>query len=230
MGAHVRRPQVISSVAHDMARGGIPLRKGTTSDPIRCAILLSGSGSGMHAMVVHQQTKPHCGHITAVVISDQPEATGLIKAERLGIPTHSLPLPEESDRELRRHKHETLVQQLLEQYDIELILLSGYMRLVSARFVERWAPRILNIHPSLLPSFPGAYAHRDVLAAGVEVSGCTVHYVDAGMDSGEILGQRRVPVFADDDETTLAERVKVEEHQLYPKIIDELVTAPQNQV
>jgi phosphoribosylglycinamide formyltransferase-1 len=184
----------------------------------------------MHAMVVHQQTKPHCGHITAVVISDQPEATGLIKAERLGIPTHSLPLPEEPDRELRRHKHETLVQQLLEQYDIELILLSGYMRLVSARFVERWAPRILNIHPSLLPSFPGAHAHRDVLAAGVEVSGCTVHYVDAGMDSGEILGQRRVPVFADDDETTLAERVKVEEHQLYPKVIDELVTAPQNQV
>ena len=155
----------------------------------------------MHAMVVHQQTHPLCGHTTAVIISDQPEATGLNKAERLGIPAYSLPLPEESDGELRRQKHEALVQQLLEQYDIELILLSGYMRLVSAQFVERWTPRIINIHPSLLPSFPGAHAHRYVLAAGVEVSGCTVHYVDAGMDSGEILGQRRVPVFADDDET-----------------------------
>lgn len=183
----------------------------------------------MHAMVVHQQTHPLCGHTTTVVISDQPEATGLNKAEQLGIPNHPLPLPDETDGELRRQKHEVLVQQLLEQYNIELILLSGYMRLVSAQFVERWAPRIINIHPSLLPSFPGAHAHRDVLAAGVEVSGCTVHYVDAGMDSGEILGQRRVPVFADDDETSLAERVKVEEHQLYPEIIDEITTAPRIQ-
>lgn len=212
-----------------MVREASPLRTGSASDPIRCAILISGSGSGMHAMVVHQQTRPLCGHTTAVVISDQPEATGLNKAEQLGIPAHSLPLPDESDGGLRRHKHEALVQQLLEQYNIELILLSGYMRLVSAQFVELWAPRIINIHPSLLPSFPGAHAHRDVLAAGVEVSGCTVHYVDAGMDSGEILGQRRVPVFSDDDETSLAERVKIEEHQLYPEIIDEITTAPQTQ-
>jgi phosphoribosylglycinamide formyltransferase-1 len=111
----------------------------------------------------------------------------------------------------------------LEEYEVELILLSGYMRLVSASFVDRWAPRIINIHPSLLPAFPGTHAHRDVLAAGVEVSGCTVHYVDAGMDSGEILGQRKVPVFSDDDEASLAERVKIEEHQLYPEVIDRIV-------
>ena len=112
----------------------------------------------------------------------------------------------------------------MEEHQIELILLSGYMRLVSANFVDQWASRIINIHPSLLPAFPGAHAHRDVLAAGVEVSGCTVHYVDAGMDSGEILGQRRVPVFSDDDESTLADRVKTEEHYLYPEVINRIVS------
>jgi len=97
------------------------------------------------------------------------------------------------------------------------------MRLVSPRFVEKWAPYLINIHPSLLPAFPGAHAHRDVINSGVSVSGCTIHHVDAGMDTGEILGQCRVPVFSDDDEHSLAQRVKYEEHRLYPKIIDQLV-------
>ena len=97
------------------------------------------------------------------------------------------------------------------------------MRLISPDFVQQWTPRIINIHPSLLPAFPGAHAHRDVLAAGVKVSGCTVHYVDAGMDTGEILGQRRVPVFSSDNESTLSERVKIEEHLLYPQIINQIV-------
>jgi phosphoribosylglycinamide formyltransferase-1 len=132
-------------------------------------------------------------------------------------------LPEEADHTIRRHLHEQQIQLLFEEHKIELILLSGYMRLVSAEFVDRWTQRIINIHPSLLPAFPGAHAHRDVLAAGVEVSGCTVHYVDAGIDSGVILGQRRVPVFSDDDESSLAERVKTEEHQLYPEVIDRIV-------
>lgn len=200
-----------------------PLRVGSASDPIRCAVLISGSGSGMQAMVTHQQTNLECGHRTTVVISDRPKASGLVKAEHLGIPAHYIALPEEAEPTLRRLQHEQQIQHLLEEYEVELILLSGYMRLVSADFVDRWAPRIINIHPSLLPAFPGAHAHRDVLAAGVEVSGCTVHYVDAGMDSGKILGQRKVPVFSDDDESSLAERVKIEEHQLYPEVIDRIV-------
>lgn len=200
-----------------------PLRVGSASDPIRCAVLISGSGSGMQAMVTHQQTNLECGHRTTVVISDRPKAIGLVKAEHLGIPAHYIALPEEAEPTLRRLQHEQQIQHLLEEYEVELILLSGYMRLVSADFVDRWAPRIINIHPSLLPAFPGAHAHRDVLAAGVEVSGCTVHYVDAGMDSGKILGQRKVPVFSDDDESSLAERVKIEEHQLYPEVIDRIV-------
>tara|TARA_B110000483_G_C18124893_1_gene515195 strand:+ start:401 stop:1075 length:675 start_codon:yes stop_codon:yes gene_type:complete len=224
MGALFRRPQGIYTVAYDMTNGMGPLRTGSASNPIRCAVLISGSGSGMEAMVLHQQADIACGHSTVLVLSDNPEATGLVKAERLGIPTYCIALPEESDRTLRRHLHEQQIHQLMEEHQIELILLSGYMRLVSANFVDQWASRIINIHPSLLPAFPGAHAHRDVLAAGVEVSGCTVHYVDAGMDSGEILGQRRVPVFSDDDESTLADRVKTEEHHLYPEVINRIVS------
>ena len=207
-----------------MTNGKGPLRTGCASDPIRCAILISGSGSGMQAMVTHQQTHLNCGHRTTLVISDNPEATGLLKAEQLGIQAHCIALPEEADRTLRRHLHEQQILSLIQEHQIELILFSGYMRLVSANFIDHWTPRIINIHPSLLPAFPGAHAHRDVLAAGVEVSGCTVHYVDAGMDSGEILGQRRVPVFSDDEESSLADRVKIEEHQLYPEIIDRIVS------
>jgi len=223
MGALFRRPQGIYTIARDMTNELCPLRAGSASDPIRCAILISGSGSGMQAMVTHQQTHLDCGHRTMIVISDQPDASGLTKAERLGILTRFIALPEEADRTTRRHHHEQQIQLLLEEHDVELILLSGYMRLVSPEFVDRWMHRIINIHPSLLPAFPGAHAHRDVLAAGVEVSGCTVHYVDAGMDSGEILGQRRVPVFSDDDESSLADRIKIEEHQLYPEVIDRIV-------
>jgi phosphoribosylglycinamide formyltransferase-1 len=207
-----------------MTNGMGPLRTGSVSDPIRCAVLISGSGSGMEAMAIHQKTHLGCGHRTVLVISDNPEATGLTKAERLGIPAHCIVLPEETDHTLRRHLHEQQIQSLLQEHQVELILLSGYMRLVSADFVDQWTPRVINIHPSLLPAFPGAHAHRDVLAAGVEVSGCTVHYVDAGMDSGEIIGQRRVPVFTEDDEASLADRVKIEEHQLYPEIIDRIVS------
>ncbi len=224
MGALFRRAQDIYTAAHVMANEMGPLRTGSALDPIRCAILISGSGSGMQAMVIHQQTQLDCGHRTELVISDNPEATGLLKAEILGISAHCIVLPQEADRTLRRHLHEQQIQDLLQEHQIELILLSGYMRLVSANFVDVWAPRIINIHPSLLPAFPGAHAHRDVLTAGVEVSGCTVHYVDAGMDSGEILGQRRVPVFSDDEESSLADRVKIEEHQLYPEVIDRIVS------
>ena len=207
-----------------MAEGRGPLRRGIPSDPIRCAIFISGSGSGMEAMVRYQQAHPDCGHRTVVVFSDKSEAQGLDKAAGLGIDALCIPCPPLStNQDDRRLQHELLIYPMLEEYDVELILLCGYMRLVSAQFVQQWSPRIINIHPSLLPAFPGAHAHRDVLAAGVKVSGCTVHYVDAGMDTGEVLGQQRVPVFPGDDESTLAQRVKVEEHLLFPKVIDQMV-------
>jgi formyltetrahydrofolate-dependent phosphoribosylglycinamide formyltransferase len=200
------------------------LRRGSAKDPIRCAIFISGSGSGMEAMVRYQQANPSCGHKTGLVFSDRPDARGLERAAALGIDSVCIPLSTEiSDPNQRRLSHEKLILTLLAESNIDLVLLSGYMRLVSPSFVEQWAPYLINIHPSLLPAFPGAHAHRDVLMSGVHVSGCTVHHVDAGMDTGEILGQCRVPVFSDDDESSLAERVKIEEHRLYPTIIDQLV-------
>ena len=109
---------------------------------------------------------------------------------------------------------------LLSDYGVEVVILSGYMRLLTPSFVKPWAGRILNIHPSLLPDFPGAHAHRDVIAAGVEKSGCTVHFVDSGMDTGPIIAQAEVEISPDDDENSLAEKVKQKEHILYPSVID----------
>lgn len=175
-------------------------------------------------MLDYQASRPECGHTTVVVISDIDGAGGLEKATRSGVTATSLPLPDIEDRTQRRRLHEEQLHAALVHFDVELIILSGYMRLLTASFVDQWAPRIINIHPSLLPAFPGAHAHRDVLEAGAQISGCTVHYVDAGMDTGQILGQRRVPVFSSDTERTLGERVKVEEHRLYPQIIDQLAS------
>jgi len=118
--------------------------------------------------------------------------------------------------------HERLVNAELEAADVELVVLSGYMRILTPWFVRRWKGRLINIHPSLLPDFPGAHAHRDALAAGVSVTGCTVHLVDEGVDSGPILAQREIEVRPNDDEEALQERVKEEEHLLYPDVLDRL--------
>ena len=117
---------------------------------------------------------------------------------------------------------------VLEKYNIEAVILSGYMRILSPLFVRAWKGRLLNIHPSLLPRYPGAHAHRDALADGATVSGCTVHLVDEGVDTGQILAQREVPVLPDDDEHTLSERIKAIEHELYPQVIDAFTTGKFN--
>ena len=153
-----------------------------------------------------------------VVVSNQSDAQGLERAKRLGVPTVVVE-HEVGGQRITRSEHETNVLAALEPFDVELIVLSGYMRLLSSTFLQRWPHRVVNIHPSLLPHFPGAHAHRDVLAAGVSVSGCTVHMVDEGMDTGARLAQRPVPVFPDDTEASLAARIKVEEHRLYPEVL-----------
>ena len=121
-----------------------------------------------------------------------------------------------------------MIEQKLVEYNIELVILSGYMRLLSADFVARWEQKVVNIHPSLLPDFPGAHAHRDVIAAGVDISGCTVHFVDSGMDTGEIIAQCEVAVMPNDDENTLANRIKTYEHILYPLVVDAIATGDQS--
>ena len=194
-------------------------RVGTSEDPLRLAVFISGSGSGMEALLKHQQASD-CKHTTTVVISDKSDVSGLNKAENLGVSAIVVPLPDISDRVERRLIHEQEVAEVLLDYGVEAIILSGYMRILTPSFVEQWAGRILNIHPSLLPDFPGAHAHRDVIAAGVSKSGCTVHFVDSGMDTGPIIMQREVEVLPTDDEESLAEKVKKQEHILYPIVID----------
>lgn len=195
-------------------------RAGSEAKPLRCAVLISGSGTGMQALLNYQKSKSACTHQTNLVVCNNPEAGGIKIAESFEIPVKILPLPKIEDKIQRRLNHERQLSKYLEEYDIELIILSGYMRLLSEEFVEKWNMKILNIHPSLLPNFPGAHAHRDVLSSGVKISGCSVHYVDAGMDTGQIISQRKVPVFSDDTIETLSQRVKIEEHILYPQVID----------
>jgi phosphoribosylglycinamide formyltransferase-1 len=202
---------------------GAPLiqRIGTPENPIRIAVLFSGSGSGVNALFRHQ-TNMICTHKTVLGITNKEDAGGIDFANEHGIPveveTIDLSLPKQE----RRVEQERRIMKHIEYYDVEIIILSGYMRILSEGFVSEYYPRILNIHPSLLPAFPGADAHSDVLSSRVRVSGCTVHVVDSGMDSGTILGQCRVPVFVGDSHALLAKRVQVEEHLLYPKIIDSI--------
>ena len=202
-----------------MATVGGTTRVASADDPLRCAILISGSGSGMQAMLEHQQN-PDCMHITAVVVSNKSGVKGIERAENLDVPTVVIETSLDLEGDERRISHELEIEQALLDYEVELVILSGYMRLLSPQFVARWEGKILNIHPSLLPDFPGAHAHRDVIASGVDKSGCTVHYVDAGMDTGEIIAQCEVEVFPEDTEETLAARVKQFEHILYPMVVD----------
>ncbi len=194
-------------------------RVGTLQDPLRLAVFISGSGSGMEALIRHQKNTD-CLHTTSVVISDKPDVAGLSKAEGLGVTAVVVPLPEVSDRMERRLAHEKELNEVLADYGVEAIILSGYMRILTSSFVKPWAGRILNIHPSLLPEFPGAHAHRDAIAAKATKSGCTVHFVDSEMDSGPIIAQEEVEVLAIDDEESLAQKVKKKEHLLYPSVID----------
>ncbi len=202
-----------------MATCGGTTRVASADDPLRCAILISGSGSGMQAMLEHQQN-PDCMHITAVVVSNKSGVKGIERAENLHVPTVVIEASLDLEGDEKRISHELEIEQVLLDYEVELVILSGYMRLLSPQFVARWEGKILNIHPSLLPDFPGAHAHRDVIASGADKSGCTVHYVDAGMDTGEIIAQCEVEVFPEDTEETLAARVKQFEHILYPMVVD----------
>ena len=203
-----------------MSEGFVLPRTGSTDDPGRVAVLVSGGGSGLAALLRYQRT-PRC-HRTTLVIADKTAAGGLQHGRDAGVTSVGVPLPMEVEKSERRVAHERLVNAELEAADVELVVLSGYMRILTPWFVRRWKGRLINIHPSLLPDFPGAHAHRDALAAGVSVTGCTVHLVDEGVDSGPILAQREIEVRPNDDEEALQERVKGVEHLLYPDVLDRL--------
>ena len=211
-----------------MKHGGSRLltKVGTLDNPLRIAVFFSGSGTGMDALLRHQGNV-QCIHKTVLCVTDREDAGGIQYAEQHDVPVLIETLDTSLPIEERRREHEKRIIKQLDGADIDLIVLSGYMRLLSPDFVERFFPKIINIHPSLLPAFPGKDAHTDVLASGVRVSGCTVHVVDAGMDTGPILAQRRVPVFSTDTRSQLAKRVQVEEHRLYPEVIDSICSGVQ---
>ena len=199
------------------------IRAATVENPLRLAVFISGSGSGMEALLRHQESKS-CLHETTLVISNIADASGLNKAKAHNVKTVALELDATiANTKQRRESHEARVMTVLEEHDIEAVILSGYMRILSPLFVRAWEGRLLNIHPSLLPKYPGAHAHRDALADGATVTGCTVHLVDEGIDTGQILAQSQLEIYPDDDEKSLSERVKKLEHKLYPQVIDSYV-------
>lgn len=150
----------------------------------------------------------------ALVVSDQANAAGLQRATERGLTTIVI-----QRRGRSREDHDKEIMATLEAHQVELVCLAGYMRLLSSHFIESYRNRILNIHPSLLPAFPGLDAHRQVLEHGVKWTGCTVHFVDETLDGGPIIGQKVVPVFPDDTEQTLAARILEREHQLYAEAL-----------
>ena len=178
----------------------------------RVAVLISGRGSNMAALIEAAKTKDYPAEI-ALVVSNRPEAGGLLVARAAGIATEAVDHTKFSgDR--NRFEHE--IQSLLEKYRIEIICLAGFMRLLTADFLERWQWRILNIHPALLPDFKGLDTHKRVIDAGVKIHGATVHFVVPELDSGPIIVQGAINVRPGDSEEALAVRVLKVEHRIYP--------------
>ena len=177
----------------------------------RIGILISGRGSNMMSLIDAARAPDSPAEI-AVIVSNRPEALGLIRAHELGIPAVAI------DHKLfaSRVPFEMRLHQALLDHKCDLICNAGFMRLLTGGFVDRWKDRHLNIHPSLLPAFPGLDIHKRVLEQGVLITGCTVHFVRVEMDAGPIVAQAAVPVLPDDTEETLAARVLEAEHKLYP--------------
>ena len=182
-------------------------------------ILLSGRGSNFLALHGAMERGEIPAHI-AVVISNVAEAAGLEKAKALRLPTVCIPHRLEPSREA----HEAKVLQALRHAGAEWVCLAGYMRLLSPTFVAEYPQRILNIHPALLPSFPGLDGQAQAVEYGVRVSGCTVHFVDEGLDSGPIIVQHVVPLRDGDTAESLSARILVEEHKAYPEALQRLLT------
>ena len=180
----------------------------------RIAILISGRGSNMVALADAISSGSIPNAEIAVVVSDKPNAGGLQLARDRGLKTAVI-----ERRGRSREEHELEIVAVLQAHQIDLVCLAGYMRLLSPCFIAEFRGRILNIHPSLLPSFPGLDAQRQALAHGVKVSGCTVHFVDDTLDGGPIIAQRTVPVLDDDTEETLSARILEQEHKLYAEAL-----------
>lgn len=177
----------------------------------RTAVLISGRGSNMGALIRAAREDGYPAHI-AGVISDRADVEGLDLAARAGVATRVV----EKTKDMSREAHDAAIGSALAEIGAEIVCLAGYMRLLTPGFVAQWSGRMLNIHPSLLPLFKGLHPHRQALAAGVRIHGATVHFVTAETDSGPIVAQAAVPVLPSDSEGALASKVLEAEHRLYP--------------
>ena len=181
---------------------------------INLGILISGRGSNMESILNFLKENSIADICPKIVISSKPEAEGLKKASKFGVPTRVV------SKNSKGWDYDSEIVNTLREYDVNpengLVCLAGYMRLLSPEFVRKYKMRIMNIHPSLLPSFPGLNSQKKALDYGVKVTGCTVHFVDEGLDSGPIIAQKHVTVLDNDTLETLSERILVQEHILYP--------------
>ncbi len=182
---------------------------------MKIAVLVSGSGTNLQTLINQLHQDKTSSIEIALVISDRSKAFALTRAKRAGIPTH---IVRSQDYESRRD-FDAKISRHLEDYAIELIVLAGFMKLFQPPFVRKYRNRIINVHPSLLPAFPGANAVADTLAYGVKVTGVTVHFVDEDIDTGPIIAQVPVPVYDTDNEESLHQRIQIEEHKLFPEAI-----------
>ena len=180
----------------------------------RVAILISGRGSNMVSLIEAAKAADYPAEIV-LVLSNRAEAAGLAHARSLGIPAQAIDHKAFPDRAT----FDAVLDNALRAAGVELVCLAGFMRIFSAGFVEAWAGRMINIHPSLLPLFKGTHTHRQALDAGVRLHGCTVHFVVPELDAGPIVAQAAIPVRQDDDADSLADRVIVQERRLYPVVL-----------
>jgi phosphoribosylglycinamide formyltransferase-1 len=187
----------------------------------KLAILISGTGSNMKSIVAACEAGEVPAEV-AIVISNRADAPGIEWAAEHGLETAVLSHKDFADREA----HDLAIVELLREAGVEWVCLAGYMRLLSAVFVDAYPNRVLNIHPALLPSFPGLHGQRQAWEFGVKVSGCTVHIVDLELDHGPIVVQRTVPVLDGDDEDRLAARILEQEHMAYPEALQALLSRP----
>jgi len=182
---------------------------------MKIAVLASGSGTNLQALIDQLHHDENSGVKIAAVISDRKKAYALTRAKEAGIPTHVVRVRDFPDRDAFDAK----ISKVLDKCGVELIVLAGFMKLFQPAFVRKYRNRIINIHPSLLPAFPGAHSVPDTLAYGAKVSGITVFFIDEGIDTGPIIAQAAVPILDDDDEESLFKRIHTEEHKLYPQIV-----------
>ena len=179
----------------------------------RVAVMISGAGTNMAALL-YASRSPDCPFAIALVAANDPEAPGLALARAEGVPTFAL-----SHKGLKRAEHDAAMDAAIRASDADCIALAGYMRILSDEFVEAWAGRMLNIHPSLLPKYPGLHTHQRALEAEDSQGGCTVHLVTRELDQGPVLGQTAVAILPGDTAEALAARVLIAEHQLYPRCL-----------